>query len=97
MNDEKIKIIADALEEQGVPAKEIEETVEALKMKEKLEKEKKEQKERDAEALELVRQRDEAARTELVAGLLTLAIEEYKEKMKEWNRPVNRLKRFFDF
>lgn len=89
MNDEKIKIIADALEEQGVPAKEIEETVEALKMKAKLEKEKKEQEEQEAEALELERQREET-------GLLALALEEYKENMKEWNRPVNRLKRFFD-
>lgn len=97
MEDSKIKVIRDALEERGVPSKEIEETVEALKMKAKQEKEKEEQEQQKREhELELERQREVNARIQLAQLLINMSVKEYEERVKEWNRPMNRLKRFFD-
>lgn len=97
MDDNKIKVIRDALEERGIPLEEIQETIEALKLKAKKDQQAREQEQQKREVeLELQRQRQVNIRIQLAQTLLDQSLREYEQRLKEWNRPINKLKRFFD-
>lgn len=90
MKKDKIKVIKDILEERGISSDDINETVAALE-KEQQEREKAEKEEREREDAQM-RDRIEEARLNAISTILQVAV-----KMdEEYNRPINRLKRFFD-
>jgi len=93
MKEDKVKVIRDILEEKNISSEDVNEVVSAL---DKVRQEKEEAEREFARTYDRIQAEVEASRLNALNTILQVALKVGEEREKEYNRPVNRLKRFFD-